>query len=184
MAKRQAQADYTFYHNERQAYANLTSDGVAYKTALLDAKGGTPMSGVESILHIYEFTDSGPGCELELAMAGQDRRWVYNDVAGYVYLRTGKLYYRQQEYAAPTNTEVLLDVNQFRPDYSDDTDTDFFLDVGAEWLLYKTLTFLQMRVKEDYRLNITRSMLSGAWNALIRWDRGIDFDKQDGIDLD
>jgi hypothetical protein len=83
------------------------------------------------------------------------------------YIQGTKLYLM----GSSTAVSVWLDVFKLLPDYvAGDTVTDFFHVIGVDWLLLKTCDYLNIHMKEDQRVLISKSRLDEAWNTLLTHD--------------
>lgn len=51
-----------------------------------------------------------------------------------------------------------------------DTDTNFIMEYGTDFILYKAVELLNFHVKEDERFGITTRLLNDSFNSLIQWD--------------
>ena len=66
-----------------------------------------------------------------------------------------------------TPTWVWLDVISQLPDYSVDSDTDFFLVDYRDWMLIKTIECLNFYLKEDSRVSISNAQMNLKWNSVL-----------------
>ncbi len=83
-----------------------------------------------------------------------------------------------------TTVVVTFDITKWLDDYSDDADTDFFLDECRDWLLLRTMWQLNFFLKEDVRVPVSQHLLNSAWHAVIAWDSNLVFDSAEDADLD
>jgi len=88
------------------------------------------------------------------------------------------------QFAGLTTIPVYLDVVRWRPDYSADADTDFFLDHCVEFILYRSLYQLNLHLKEDQRIPISKDALADAWDTVIQWDTSLIDGMADDVTLD
>lgn len=72
-----------------------------------------------------------------------------------------------------SNVKATLDIYIWYPDYVDDTDEDFFLIEGLDWMLYKTVFHLNAYLKDDQRLPVNAEIIKDAWDAFVAWDETI-----------
>lgn len=83
-----------------------------------------------------------------------------------------------------TTVDVLMDVVKWMPDYVDDDDEDFLLTHCADFLMLETFQYLQMFVKEDARLNVSKDKWASAWNAMLTWNANLIVGDSDDANLD
>lgn len=72
-----------------------------------------------------------------------------------------------------TETTIVLDIVEFLPDYSATVTEDFFLVECQDWLLYRTISHLNMFLKEDQRVPISVKVMDDAWEAVRAWDNSL-----------
>lgn len=51
-----------------------------------------------------------------------------------------------------------------------DHDTNFLLEYGTDFILYKSVEFLNFHVKEDERFAVTANLLRDSFTSLMQWD--------------
>lgn len=74
-------------------------------------------------------------------------------------------------YPVPSESqEISLYFIKWLPDLSADTDTNFLLDFGWDFLSYKALQFFNTFLKEDARVQVSEALLNRAWMSLVEWD--------------
>lgn len=71
---------------------------------------------------------------------------------------------------ASGSATLILDVVQWMPDYSGPTDEDFFLIEGLDWMLLKTISYLNLFLKDDNRIIVPAAMVKEAWESFVAWD--------------
>lgn len=87
--------------------------------------------------------------------------------------------------APDTNPFVLtLDVVRWMPEYRLPTDEDFFLQHGADFLLYRSILELNFLLKEDQRVVIGSQAVDQAWVSLVDWDSQLVDGGVDSVNLD
>ena len=74
-------------------------------------------------------------------------------------------------------SQVWLDVIALLADYNG-LNTDFFLSFHYDWLIMKTLDYLNLFMKEDQRVAVSQTKMEAAWNSVTAFDD----DFQDGAD--
>ena len=83
----------------------------------------------------------------------------------YVYLQGFNLYCIGQ--TVPSS--LWMDMIQILPDYTG-SNTDFFLTYHADWLILKTLDYMNLLLKEDQRIPISTQKMELAWNNVTAFD--------------
>ena len=83
-----------------------------------------------------------------------------------------------------TTVDVYLDAFKWLPEYMCDADTDFFLDYCEDWLLFRSVYQLNMMLKEDVRVPISREALVEAWQSVIEWDTNLVQNYMEDANLD
>lgn len=81
-------------------------------------------------------------------------------------------------------SNLRLDVVKWMPDYVADGDTDFLMDVGAEWLMYRTILQLNFYLKEDERLKLQVGIVDQAWKTIESWNNSLVAARIDGVSID
>ena len=79
---------------------------------------------------------------------------------------------------------IALDAITWLPDYVDGTETDFILDNCFDWLMYRAIYELNFFLKEDDRVQISTSMMTDAWNAIVIWNNELQASSVDDTTLD
>jgi len=82
-----------------------------------------------------------------------------------------------------TTIDLRLHVVKWLPDYVADADTDFILDVGAEWVIYRSIQQLNFHLKEDQRLELQAQVVNDAWEALRRWNTSVVMSRTEELNL-
>lgn len=75
-----------------------------------------------------------------------------------------------------SSVSVGLDVVRWLPDYTADLGawpSDFFLDYGEDFLLFRSASELNFFLKQDIRVSISKAALDDAWASLVAWDETI-----------
>lgn len=70
-------------------------------------------------------------------------------------------------------TDVALDVTRWMPDYTEDSDEDFFLVDCADFMLMRTIYQLNLFLKEDQRVALDANVMNEMWNAIKMWNNSI-----------
>jgi hypothetical protein len=52
-------------------------------------------------------------------------------------------------------------------------DTNFLLDYGFDYIMYRAIVELNFFIKEDERFQVNTSMVADAWNSLLTWDASL-----------
>lgn len=65
---------------------------------------------------------------------------------------------------------VYFDIVKWLPEYVADSDTDFLLTYGRDYMLFKTIQMLNFMIKEDQRVPVSTAMLQEAYNSIVSWD--------------
>lgn len=52
-------------------------------------------------------------------------------------------------------------------------DTNFLLDYGFDYIMYRSIVELNFFIKEDERFQVNTSMVSDTWNSLLAWDASL-----------
>lgn len=86
-------------------------------------------------------------------------------------------------YGTGTTVDLRLHVVKWLPDYSADGDTDFILDIGAEWIIYRSIQQLNFHLKEDQRLELQAQVVADAWESLRRWNNSVVLSRTEELDL-
>lgn len=72
-----------------------------------------------------------------------------------------------------TTVVVYMDVIKFLPDYSGDSDSDFFLEHCYDYLVLRTVQQLNAFLKEDQRLPFSTKLMEEAWRSVVEWDNNM-----------
>lgn len=59
------------------------------------------------------------------------------------------------------------------PRFIKDSDTNFFLEYGFDYIMYRSLVELNFYLKEDERFPINKTLLSDTWESLSTWDNSL-----------
>lgn len=183
---------------------SLTTGG-ALSTAVDNADGTTPVV-VKLIERAFLALSSGDTVPVEFVSRDYHMRRVQRrfeniqtttDVAPakqtVLYQTFAVVQQGEKIYVVPPNAQsfgglstipVYLDVVRWRPDYSADGDTDFFLDHCTEFILYRSLYQLNLHLKEDQRIPISQAALADAWDSVIQWDTSLVYNNVDDVTLD
>ena len=65
---------------------------------------------------------------------------------------------------------VNFDAIIYQPRFTLDTDTNFLLQHGYDYLLYRSIVELNFLLKEDDRFEINVALVRESWDALVDWD--------------
>ncbi len=101
----------------------------------------------------------------------------------YVYPEDATLY-------AATTVNLRLDVLTWLPDYElipddeDDTQTDFIMEFGSDWLIYNSLIRLNFFLKEDQRVQIEAAVMKDAFESLKQWNDSLVIARSQEYNLD
>lgn len=136
--------------------------------AYLDRGAIPPLVAIGSPLSPVDPTLTSPLLELSLFQVGFN---VYPSAA-----------FAQQFPSTPSVT-IGLDVYDFLPDYVSPSDSDFFLIYCRDWLMWRTIVQLNMYLKEDQRVGISKAVLDESWLSVQAWNNRIEQQKDD-VDLD
>ena len=90
-------------------------------------------------------------------------RYVPQNLAAWI--QGGKIYIT----GTTTAQAIMVDVIKWLDDF-DGTNTNFLLTYGYDWLVLKTLDYLNFLIKDDQRYAVSQRRLDDAWTALIAWD--------------
>lgn len=69
------------------------------------------------------------------------------------------------------NIVVSLDTVNWLPTLVDDSDSNFLLEVAQDFMLWRTLYYLNGFLKEDERVKINQELMSTAWDELLSYDK-------------
>lgn len=94
---------------------------------------------------------------------------LYTKISLYLQGQTLKLFpYPITSY--PVNCPLLLDVILWSANYTTGADTDFFLDYGEDFMLYRTVRELNVYLKQSEKIQLADSLMQDAWAAFTKWD--------------
>lgn len=79
---------------------------------------------------------------------------------------------------------VYLDIVKWLPEYSGDSDTDFFLDYCSDFMLLRTVHMLNFLIKEDLRMPVSKDEMAVAWQSVIAWDSSMIMNSAEDASLD
>lgn len=183
---------------------SLTTGG-ALSTAVDNADGTTPVL-VKLIERAFLSLSSGDTVPIEVTSRNYHIRRLqrrYDDLQstinvaparstvmyqGFSLVQQGQTIYvnppNSVQFGGSTTIPVFLDVVRWRPDYSGDTDTDFFLDHCTEFILYRSIYQLNLHLKEDQRIPISKDALADAWDSVIQWDTSLIDGASNDVTLD
>lgn len=54
-----------------------------------------------------------------------------------------------------------------------DEDTNFLLEYGFDFILYRSILELNFFIKEDERFQVSQAMVGDAWNTVVAWDSSL-----------
>lgn len=175
-AKVRAQRDHDFVRTLGYAFGNLSLAGTNWETGLTDAPGGTALS-VRQILSAHKYLIDGanfyPGKSYEFSLSPTKNRVLSEGVvhtddsslrgAGRVYIEGSKIYLT----GTTSPVSVMFAVSKWLPDYSGDSDTDFFLTDYSDWFLLECVKTLNFYLKEDQRANISANAVAERWSSVM-----------------
>lgn len=102
-------------------------------------------------------------------------------------VRHGDLIYltpSDSENLGSTTITVYLDIVKWLPEYSGDSDTDFFLDYCSHFMLLRTVHMLNFLIKEDQRMPVSEKEMATAWQSVIAWDSSMIMNSAEDASLD
>ncbi len=77
-------------------------------------------------------------------------------------------------YVSPNPSTAPYDLYMFAvrwlPRLVKDDDTNFLMEYGSDFIMYKAVELLNFHVKEDERFAITTRLLSDSLNSILQWD--------------
>lgn len=77
-------------------------------------------------------------------------------------------------YPTPTSdVSLLVNLHVFLPRLVADTDTNFLLELGFDFILDKALSRMNMYLKEDARVPVSEEQMAKDFESLIQWDSQI-----------
>lgn len=80
--------------------------------------------------------------------------------------------------------DLGLDIVKWLPDYVDDEDTDFLLEHCVDFMLFRTVVFLNLKLKEDERISISQKALDDSWQTVVCWDSSLISNSAEDANLD
>jgi hypothetical protein len=83
-----------------------------------------------------------------------------------------------------TTVVLSMDVVQWLPPYVGDTDSDFFLNYCADYMLLGTVHMLNFMIKEDVRVPVSEKLMASSWQSLLCWDANIVMNAAEDVELD
>jgi len=86
-------------------------------------------------------------------------------------------------YLDSATVQVKLDAIRWLADYSADEDTDFVLTYCPDLLLMQTVKWLNLSMREDERIPVSKEAFDSAWQAMEDWNRSIAF-SDDDVDME
>ena len=100
--------------------------------------------------------------------------------------------WEEMVYITPNSPELLgaatinlgMDVVQWLPAYVATDSTDFFLEYCEDFMLFRTVAFLNTMIKEDQRVPISASFLKDSWQTVIAWDSSLISNSAEDANLD
>jgi hypothetical protein len=184
MAKAEAQRRKKFNMSRDRAFISAKADGtdISAFTTLPGSGTAVKVAGIESVW-LYSFDGAYyTRARLVKMISSQDIRNYYpvgnsgelnpapvtQDSSTLVcYVRGTKLYFLGLTNAS--GVYAMADVFKYMPDYSG-TNTDFFLDYHSDWLIAKTVDYLNIFLKEDQRVAISQGKLEATWTSVTAFD--------------
>lgn len=186
------------------ATVNLTTGG-SLTTAVLQSDGVTPVR-IKTIERAFIQLGNGDTVPVEFVSRNyhiQRVRRRYEDITSteavtpaaqtvlyqtFAVIQQGQTIYisppNAVSFGGATSVPVFFDAVKLLSDYSADGDTDFFLDQGAEFMLYRSIYQLNLHLKEDARVPISKDALADAWGTLLAWDKSLIAGTVDDFSLD
>lgn len=86
-------------------------------------------------------------------------------------------------FPSSTTIPVYADVVQWMPNYVNANDTDFFLTLCSEYILYRAVVAANFFLKEDQRVQVSAAFLERTWNDILQWDASIVAGTVEDVDL-
>lgn len=81
-------------------------------------------------------------------------------------------------YPTPTkDTFLRIHHHALLPELVEDDDTNFFLEYGWDFILYKTLHSMETYLKQDVRFPVTQAQTMEAWQSFVEWDMNVRYDR-------
>jgi hypothetical protein len=184
MAKAEAQRRHDFKYNRARAFISTSLAGAALSDAKTTPGGATAITIklVEGAWLYTTVSSSYYRTERIPFITSGDQRLYYptGDVGTMIAPNSPPQYVPQSLacwiqgpsiYLTGTTTAqaIMLDVIKWMDDY-DGSNSDFLLTQGYDWLVLKTLDYLNFLLKDDQRYPISVRRLETAWDSLISWD--------------
>ena len=69
--------------------------------------------------------------------------------------------------------ELYFYAVKWMPRLVKEQDTNFLLDYGFDYIMYRSIVELNFFIKEDERFQVNTSMVSDTWNSLLSWDASL-----------
>lgn len=69
------------------------------------------------------------------------------------------------------------------PKLEKDSDTNFLLEYGFDYLMYRSIMELNFFIREDERFPVTAGMVRDAWQSLVNWDVSLVSPTEHELDL-
>lgn len=185
MAKIEAQRRKVFKMSRGSGFIAASDQGTDLITSLFTTPGGTTVLKLRKIEQVWLFATSGAlytrarrievinpvdlkmyypvgnAGELNPQVAFQDASTLK------AYVRGTKLYVLGLN--GNTTTTVMVDAFVWLDDYTG-INTDFFLTYHSDWLVAKTVDYLNIFLKEDQRVAIAQNKLETAFTSVCSFD--------------
>lgn len=147
----------------------------------------TQVDGSKRPLRIYRKRDAYiDGLEAEVRMQPQ---FAYDRIGNIptneayansmsAYLRGNWIKFNTVQSASVESLNMVFDVVRYLPDLLDDTDTNFLLDFGWDYVFWKSVVqlnylFERYLVRAEASLGPPERLLAAAWDELIEWDSSV-----------
>src|SRR6266436_403196 len=82
------------------------------------------------------------------------------------------------------NVTLFFDILQWLPDFVQLIDGSFLFDFAFEYMIFRTLYYLNFLLKEDQRVAITSKMLDDTWTNVVQWNATYIASSTDDASLD
>jgi hypothetical protein len=179
MARAWAQRTWKFEHAKTLAYVVLTDNAGSLSSAKKYV-GDTALR-VRSLERAYILVDSvlvpidliRREEQVRRVQAGENVSDAFNPT-NITAVQNGLEIYMWS--TSETYTRVYFDAIEFLAELTDVSTPDFFLTECHDWLVWRTLTYLNTFLKEDERLVIGKELIIDAWEAVKNWDAAINAD--------
>lgn len=83
----------------------------------------------------------------------------------------------QKVFHVPTPTETPYNLYfyavKWLPRLVKDSDTNFLLEYGFDFIMYRSILELNFFIKEEERFQVSQAMVQEAWNTLVGWDASL-----------